>query len=106
MTTFLLSLLPASLWIYAVNILFQDGHLLEKQGKWMREKWPKYINKPAFDCAICMASVHGTIWFFIVLPYFYSVELHIKFWPLFVFCLCGLNTVINKLISKERIIVD
>lgn len=117
MTTFLLSLLPASLWIYAIHILFQKGHLFEKQGKWMKEEWPnkfpvkyreivKKINKPLFSCEICMASTWGTLWFFVLLSLFFSIDLHIKLWVPYVFLLCGMNTIFNKLISHERIIVD
>lgn len=106
MIQFLTSLLPASLFIYGLNIIFQDGHVFEKQGEWMRNKWPEYVTKPLFDCAICQSSVWGTFWFFIGLQLGFDVHLHIKLWIPYVFCLAGLNTIINKLTSKERVILD
>lgn len=106
MTTFLLSLVPASLFIYAVNILFQDDHLLEKRGEWARNNWPEWVTKPLFDCAICMSSIWGSAWFFIGLVIGFDLMLPIKLWIPYVFCLCGLNTIINKLTSKERVIID
>lgn len=110
MIQFLLSLLPASLFIYGLNILFQEDHLLEKLGEKLRgtyeEPWRDYYAKPLFDCAICMSSVWGTIWFFIGLELFFQVEMPIKLWIPFCLCLCGLNTIINKLTSKERIILE
>lgn len=72
----------------------------------MLDYWPEWITKPLFDCPICMASIHGTLWFAGILPYFFSVQMHIKFWILFMFCLCGLNTIILGLTSKKRIIQE
>ena len=106
MTTFLLSLIPASLFIYGVNILFQEDHLLEKQGEWMRNRWPEYVTKPLFDCAICQSSVWGTLWFFLGLTIGFEIVMPIKLWIPYVFSLCGMNTIINKLTSKERVILD
>lgn len=105
MIQFLISLLPASLFIYAVNILFQEGHLLEKPGKWMRDNWPDKITKPLFDCAICQSSFWGAV-SFVAIDYLFGVHLPLKQFIPYIFCLCGLNTIINKLISKERIIID
>lgn len=105
MIQFIISLLPASLFIYGVNILFQEGHLLEKLGEWMRSKWPNWITKPLYDCSICMASLWGSI-AFVAIGYFFGVHLPLKQFIPYIFCLCGLNTIINKLISKERIIID
>lgn len=105
MTTFLISLLPVSLGIWCINILFQEGHLLEKQGTWMRNRWPKYITKPLFDCPICQSSFWGIIGF-LAIRYFFGIDLPWRQLIPFVFCLCGLNTIISKLTTKERIIVD
>jgi hypothetical protein len=101
MTTFLTSLLPASLFIFAVHILFQEGHLFEQAGKkitqFLGEKW----SKPVINCPICQSSVWGTLWFFLGLNVAFDIEYHFKLWFPYVMCLCGLNFIINKLISKE-----
>lgn len=106
MTTFLLSIIPASLFIYGVNILFQEGHLLEKQGKWMRNKFPDWITKPLFDCAICQSSFWGILSFVFGLPNLFDIHFRWFIVIPYVFCLAGFNTIVNKLTSKERVIID
>lgn len=111
---FLLALLPASLSIYGVHILFQEGHLLEKLGDKLRgpERSPdkpltfrEKVMKPIFDCPICMASVWGTIWFFAGLEITFDIDLPLRFYVPYVFCLCGMNTIIQKLTNTERTIL-
>jgi hypothetical protein len=105
MIQFLLSLLPVSLGIWAIHILFQEDQLLEKAGDWMDEHWPEKINKPLWACPICMSSVWGLIGFF-ALDYFFNVHHGIKLLIPFILCLCGLNTIILNLTSKKRIIQE
>lgn len=105
MTTFLLSLLPVSLGIWCIHILFQEGHLLEKVGDWMDEHWPEKVNKPLWACPICMSSVWGFIGFF-ALDFLFGVHHDIKLLIPFIFCLCGLNTIILKLTSHDRILKE
>lgn len=105
MTTFLLSLLPVSLGIWCIHILFQPDHLLDEQGQWITNKLGKKWSKPVINCPICQSSLWGIVGFFAV-QWLFEVTLHIKLLIPFVFCLCGLNTIISKLTSKERIIVD
>lgn len=105
MTAFLLSLIPVSLSIWAIHILFQEGMLLGKQGKWMLLNWPKHITKPLFDCPVCQSSVWGLIGFFAI-RYFFNVDLPIKQLIPFIFNLAGLNTLLSKLVNNERVIVD
>lgn len=104
MTTFLLSLLPVCLGIWAIHILFQEKHMLEKQGKWITDKVGEYWSKPLINCAICMSSFWGIIGFFSLA--IFGVYHPIKLLIPYVFCLCGLNVIISKLVTKERIIVD
>jgi hypothetical protein len=105
MTTFLLSLLPVSLGIWAIHILFQEGHLFEEQGKWITNKLGKKWSKPLVNCTICMSSVWGIIGFFAI-RWIFGVDLPFKQLIPFVFCLCGLNTLLSKLTTKERIIIE
>lgn len=99
-TTFLISLIPASLFIYCVHILFQEGHLLEKYGnaitKELGDKW----SKPLINCPICMSSFWG-VFCFAAISYFFGIQLPLRLIIPYVMCLCGLNTIINKLISKD-----
>jgi hypothetical protein len=105
MITFLLSLLPVSLGIWCIHILFQEGHLFEKQGELITDKLGEKWSKPLINCPICQSSLWGVIGFFAI-RYFFGVDLPLKQIIPFVFCLCGLNTIISKLTNKERIIVD
>lgn len=101
MIEFLISILPTSLFIYGVHILFQDNHLLEKQGEWMATNWPEWITKPLFDCQICQSSIWGTVGFFSI-DFLFGVHHNLRLYIPYVFCLCGLNVIIQKLTSKER----
>lgn len=105
MINFLLSLIPVCLGIWSIHILFQEGHLLEKQGQWLYEKLGDKWSKPVAHCAICMSSLYGLIGFFAI-RYFFNVDLPLKQLIPFILNLAGLNTIISKLTTKERIIVD
>ena len=114
MVEFLISLLPTCLIIWAIHILFQEEHLLGKVGTFFRgprseddeeETLREYLMRPIFDCPICMSSVWGTIGFF-ALDYFFGVHLPYKLLIPYVLALCGLNTILVKFTTKERIIVE
>lgn len=105
MTTFLLSILPVSLGIWAIHILFQEEMIFEKAGEWITNKLGEYWSKPVVSCPVCMSSVWGLIGFFAI-RYFFGIDLPLKQLIPFIFCLCGLNTIISKLTTKERVIVD
>lgn len=100
-----MSLIPVGLTIWCIHILFQEGHLLYKQGKLITATLGEYWSKPLINCPICMSSFWGTIGFF-ALDYVFGVHLPWRQFIPFIFSLCGLNTIISKLTSKERIIVD
>lgn len=100
-----MALFPVALAIWCIHILFQEDHLLEKPGKTITARVGEYWSKPLINCPICMSSVWGTIGFF-ALDWVFGVHLPWRQFIPFVFCLCGLNTIISKLTSKERIIVD
>lgn len=100
MIDFLLLILCTMLWIQGFNCLFSEGHLLEKVGDWMFGNLPEVIYKPTVGCPMCMSSLHGTV------AYLIFANTGIYLWPVFCICLCGLNYVISKFTTKERIIID
>lgn len=115
MVDFILCVLLTSGWIWGFHALFQEGHILEFVSDWWfsedhdpqeltesQLKIRDYIAKPIFGCAACMASLHGTISYFI----FAYKDFGLWLWPVFCIVLCGFNFVIIKLTTKERIIVD
>jgi hypothetical protein len=105
MIEFLTSLIPVCLTIWGVHILFQEDHLLEKPGDWITLKLGEYWSKPLINCPICMSSFHGLIGF-LAIKLFFNIDLPYKQIFPFIFCLCGLNTLLSKLTTKERIIID
>lgn len=96
----LLILIFNSLFIYGVHTLFSEGHLLEKQGNFIERVIGTFWSKPLFLCPLCMASFWGSVGFFLF------VHKELIYWPLYCICLCGLNTIINDLKSKEFTIND
>jgi len=89
-----------ALFIWGWHVLFNEGMILGKLGEWMTEKLPEWLHKPLFSCPACQSSIYGTIGFFM----FVREELYI--WPIYCVCLCGLNYLLAKLTSKERIIIN
>lgn len=106
MTDFLLYILIVSAWIWGFNVLFEENNIFEKAGDWMDENLPIWINKPTWQCPVCMASAHGLLWFFIGLPLCFHDALPIRQLIPFLICLCGVNYILVKLTSKERKIIE
>lgn len=102
---FLVAIVPASLFIHAVHVLFQEGNALEKAGEWITNRLGEYWSKPIINCPTCMASFWGTICFASI-DYVFGVHLPWRQFIPYIMCLCGLNMIIGKFTTKERIIVD
>lgn len=102
MIEFILYLLLTSGWIWGINCIFSKDHVFEKAGDWMDDHWPEWVNKPLWACAACQSSIHGTLSYFI----FLYKDFGFWMWPVFCIVLCGLNYLLIKLTTKERIIVD
>lgn len=100
-------LLFASLWIFGVNFLITDERSFLSW--WDRKEdnngveiynylivdyyTPSWIAKPLFNCVMCMASVHGTLVYWLFEP---APSLH--GWVFFCVALCGLNYIITEII--------
>ena len=114
MIDFLLHILIVSVWIFGINCLFAKDHFFEKIGNLFRTETddipPQYemnwLTKPLFDCASCMASVHGLLWYFLGFPLCFHDALPLRLLIPFLISLCGWNYFLLKLTTKERIIVD
>lgn len=97
---FLLAVLVTSLWCIglhtvAVKLIIEEvmGTDIEMfwDGSPELPRWKKLIYKPLWACPACMASLWGTLIFWIVFPY-----MGILLWIPFCICLCGLNFVIGQ----------
>lgn len=102
MTDFILYLFLNSLFIWGVNCVFSEDHLLERQGEWMFENLPEWLYKPLIGCAACMASVWGTIGYVLHDPFFPKLSGQILLWPVYCTCLCGFNFLLIKLTNRKR----
>ena len=89
-----------SLFIYGIHATTRHGMIFGFVSEWFDRKiilgHIKYnkIAKVLIDCTPCMASLYGTISFI-----FFSPTEWIYF-PIWVFCLCGFNYIINKVMNK------
>jgi hypothetical protein len=104
MTEILILFILAAMWIWGVKCLFSTGHLLESAGDWIDENLPEWVYKPTIGCQACMASVHGTMWYWLIGSYVFTLDFLTMFvlWPVFCICLCGLNFVLLEAIYQEK----
>jgi hypothetical protein len=94
-----------ALWITGVWNAALPGQILDPIATWMAgdghalppiKGWaPDYLNKPLMTCPMCMASIHGTLWYFL----FQMGPWYI--WPFYVVCLSGLMKVVTILILNK-----
>jgi hypothetical protein len=84
-----------SFWIFGTRTLFSHGHILEEVDRFLEANLSEYVYKPTIGCVMCMASVHRTMAFFILL----WPQNDIMLWPIYCICLCGLNSIIDHAIS-------
>lgn len=92
----------ASFWCLGFQLVVKNildevfGIDIDQQ--WMSfARWKQLSFKPLFACPYCMASVHGTIIFFLFMLGTFSV----MFWIPFCICLCGLNYIIYQFFITE-----
>ena len=88
MVEFIELLFLTSLWMWGFQGFFDLSGLADSVDE---TKMPTWIKKPLFACPPCMSSFHGTISFLM-----FHNNLHLLLWPIFVFCLCGLNYIIKE----------
>jgi hypothetical protein len=104
MIDFILAIIVTSTWTWGFHVLFEEGHLLEGVGKVIERTIGTWYSKPIFLCPICMASVHGTIAFWVM--YFNDHLNNAYTWPAFCICLAGINYLLVKLTSNEITVID
>lgn len=93
------------LWIVGVWNAALPGQILDPIASWMagdshavppvEGNAPDWINKPLFLCPMCMASVHGTLWWFM-----FNMG-SVWFWPVYVVCLSGAMKLITILVLNK-----
>ena len=89
--------------IYGVHAVTEPGMVLggmyQKFFYMLSRKMndPSKILKPLFDCTPCMASIYGTISFFMFCDFPSPLFLSYGVW---VFSLCGFNYILNKILNR------
>ena len=89
--------------IYGVHAVTEPGMILSGMYQKIfytlsrKMKDPSKILKPLFDCTPCMASVYGTISFFMVDSFPTPLVFSLVVW---VFSLCGFNYLLNKTLNR------
>lgn len=93
------------LWIVGCWNAALPGQILDPIATWMygdgravppiKGNAPDWISKPLFLCPMCMASVHGTLWWFV-----FNMG-SVWFWPVYVVCLSGVMKLITILILNK-----
>lgn len=84
-----------------LNNSFCDEYGIDKDSKmalwWLRHGALKLVgefwSKPLFTCPPCMASVHGTWVYFMLMPFGWST---MALWPVYILFLSGLVTLIQS----------
>lgn len=89
-------LIITSLWIYGMNFLIVDDRSIFSLDYETIEKIPSWLSKPLFKCVMCMASFHGTIFYWL-----FSPDPALQGWVAFCVALCGFNYLLNELIWTE-----
>lgn len=90
-----------SLIITGLHIAFAAGNFLSPVrvfvanylDKGFGQKVSKYIQKPLWDCLPCM----GSVWTLII-------TWHFDLW--LIAAVCGLNTIIGRLIEKDEVVLE
>lgn len=94
--------LASSMWCFGfqaiiTKVVFEEILDIDLDYDWDHlDRWQKLLFKPLFACPYCMASVHGSIIFFV----FLLPLLGFWGWIPFCVCLCGLNYVITQFFTE------
>lgn len=93
------------LWIVGVWNAFLPGQILSPIGDLLSGNnkapipfdgmAPEWVTKPLYECPMCCASVHGTLWWFV-----FGMG-SVWFWPVYVVCLSGAMKIIAILVLNK-----
>lgn len=88
-----------SAFIFGILALVQPEKIFGWLGAIIAERLPEKVSFPLCFCAPCMASVYGTISFWL----FIASEFSWWWWPVFCITLAGLNYILANLFSVDEI---
>ena len=90
----------ASAWCFGfhmvMHVFFDEVLGIDLNARWDEfHRSVKLLYKPIFACPYCMASVHGSLIYFLYLSHY-----GLFFWPVFCVCLCGFNYLLSQFINE------
>jgi len=86
-------LIMACFLIFGIHVLFRDNMILGRLREETFDHLPTWYTKPLIGCPACMASFWGTIYYAIFISNAWPE------WIMFCLMLCGLNWIINGIIT-------
>jgi len=89
---FVLTVLAMSLFCQGIDILFQNGMLLNPVRKWGERQKFQLILKPLFLCHECFASTYGSVAFLLL----NDVSI---LWPVACVCCIPVNAIIFRIVN-------
>lgn len=102
----LVTALQYSLIIIFINACMQQGMIFGKLRMWLDGWLPEVIQKPLYDCIICMSGIYTVgIWLFINLPELSFTEILQNWYPklkaimLLIAMVGGINTVLSPFVE-------
>ena len=95
--TILLIALANSFYIFGWYNAAQPDMIFYKQRQRLDKILPEWVTIPLYGCVKCMASVHGTYFYFIALWWNGNANIeHIIIWPFYIVALSGLNAILDR----------
>jgi len=95
MSEYAILALFVALWCWGAHNAFKDGEIFGYAGNFLRKVMPSWVLDPTIDCPVCMASIHGTVWFLIWVPEWSFIP-----WIMFIVAISGFNYIIQILSDK------
>lgn len=103
----IIEVLIASAWCFGFWKAFDSGMILHPVDRWARGyakgtmenigyvkgKMPAWLYKPLMGCVICMASIHGSLFYWLVIGLDWQVIL-------FIVCLSGSNFLLSQIVRE------
>lgn len=105
MTEFLLICFCASLCVLTLHTLFNDGESILGWFPYLIEKtFLNKLRKPLYDCLVCMSSIWGSL-FFYILSVLFCFDISIWNTLIAVFVIAGFGIIYSIIITLPSLIL-
>ncbi len=95
-----------ALFVLGIHVLFWDGMVLSWAKKYL-SALPVFLRKPLYECAVCMSSLWGVLFYFKGVDdaklFFYKIDARLSMdCVVHLLSLCGLMVIIDSAIHYWR----